>query len=359
MKKVKLLGALACASMLLAGCNGGNKESTEPSTDPSSSSVEPSSSSSEPVPAKSEWTDEEVDAIYEIMQFKFEGEKTQYFEFPCAYGLTLTEVNDESEYLLALGDKVEAKELEAYGELICGDDYGFVEVEAGVVQDIELIEEFVEGSVTVYEKNYFDDGYSHFPSAYGKVAVGQELKTKKIKVCATVSLTANDGAVFETSSGFDGSHYQTIMEYCGHAIFSLNDYPGLEEATTEAAYEAIIAEAMSYLVLPTVAQPEFIGVEDLGYTNPFSYGNVYSEYFHANDMFLIDGVTAEEVATYKDEILAAGYALVEGSDWEYSKTVEGKGTFTLGAHHMSGGEGEEAFSALQCEIDFVAPKASV
>jgi hypothetical protein len=356
MKKVKLLGALACASMLLAGCNGGNKESTEPTAEPTSSSAVPSSSSSEPVPTKSEWTDEEVDAIYKIMQWK--GEKTKYFEFPCAYGLTLTEVNDESEYLLALGDKVEAKELEAYGELICGDDYGFVAVEAGVVQDIELIEEFVEGSVTVYEKNYFDDGYSHFPSVYGKVAVGQELKTKKIKVCATVSLTANDGAVFEDNRGFDGSHYQTILQYCAQSIFLLNDYPGLEEATTEAEQEAIIAEAMSYLVLPTVAQPDFIGVEDLGYTNPFTYGNCYSQYFHANDMFVIDGATAEEVASYKDDILAAGYTLVEGSDWEYSKTVEGKGTFTLGAHHMHKDEGDEPFSMLQCEIDFVAPKVS-
>ena len=115
---------------------------------------------------------------------------------------------------------------------------------------------------------------------------------------------------------------------------------------------------MSYLVLPAVAAPEFIGVEDLGYTNPFTYGNAYSQYFHANDMFLIDGVTEEEVATYKDEILAAGYALIEGSEWEYSKTVEGKGTFTLGAHYKSDGEGEEAYSALQCEIDFVAPEAN-
>ena len=407
MKKVKLLGIGALAAFLLAGCNiggggGGGKSTTkidptsEPSktsaptsapsdssssqpsssvdpsssqpsssVDPSSSSA-PSSSSEPPAPSKEAWTAEESEFIQSALsddEYAFAG------DLPFAHGLTVDD--EEQSYVRAVGDVVSDDDVTAYGDSL-GADFELLDF---VPEDIVLLEAFEDDQASVYAYDY-SGGYI-MPAPQCMVAVGKEAGTGKLLVCATLTycgmpdadLNFDTGSIqyYSAEAAIYVSYYASYIPFENgypysipeQADYDVNGDGQLDDeeyaawlSAAQAAYNAAAAEAADYYVLPEFSC-DGVAFNDNQFMNPFTYGNVYSQYYWASTNVFYLFTDSAEYATWISNVEAAGYVQLEGDDdWIYAKEVEGVGTFLIGSNYMEGALGTG--DICQVYLDFEA-----
>lgn len=354
MKKVKLFGVLACSTMILAGCGGQTSSTTEP--------------------AKSEWTENEAAVIKDVLSYKDQSAGINYRgKLPFANGMSISsapaEGNDNA-YILAVGDKVTEAQLEAYGTLLEGDDYGFISYDE-IPEDIAYLEEFEDDTIYCY---YLDlnDSYFLFDRCV-VVAFGQQAETKKFQMIATqVETLWAEQMLYGTNFGYydleamsaEGKK-QMIDIYTSYvpALTCLaNGYPepaGWDDMTEE-QQEAAMAEIAANYSLLDISGYKTVSVNDTGFMYPFTYGNIYSELWAMSEYFFFSGCEATDFDDLKDDLInVKGFVQGTGDkEWLFTKEVADVGKFTLGAAYYAAGDFLESDNVIEIYYDFEAPKAS-
>jgi len=319
MKKVKLLLATSLIAVALAGCGQKGGSTSAPTTSaetPSSSAASssstpaPSSSSttsSEPAPSKTDWTQDEKDLMKATLEY----------DLPFAHGLTID--TDVDTAVVAVGDAVEAADVEAYAAEF--EELDFVEEtisydtkgKALNLGDVYEIADFAEDPY-FYRINSQQAGY--YP-VYGQVvAVGQD-EDGKLLVVTT-----------EWAAGFEN---QVSVDYGAYGINTTYPLSGYYEMFTSSAIyatcdsKATQAQVDAWCALFGTfesADADMIGVDDYQYEFPFTYGNIYSDKYQATQDMVIRGVTEAECTTYTDALVTAGYTEIPQTGYSIYRLVD-------------------------------------
>ena len=224
----------------------------------------------------------------------------------------------------------------------------------------------------VYYTKDINDNPGYLPNKVMSLAVGQEEGSNKLHFICTYSWFFLDSYGSNDGYGYKGSFAAEIMnDYYTWWLWAANDYPidaADPENPTEEEEDASYAEFCAQW--PTLAfnlvDDDIFLLDDHSYINPFTQGNLYSEFWHASyEGYLVQyastgSVLEDDYAALLLALEEAGFALYvdpesgEASEWEYVKENE-KGSFVFGAYYNAGMFGD--YPGLQVFVDYVAPEA--
>lgn len=307
MKKIYGLLGIALAAATLAGCD-------KKSEDPTGTT---GGSTKQPVPAHAEWTADEISTMNKILSYS----SSDLQVIPHAYNLALEELGDEDVALHAKGDYADASTLAGYAAIL--EEAGYVE--STITDDVYDVIDFKESVDPILFRKTLS-AESSFPVFDIVLAAGVDPESDRLSLAATVNLHFSDDefsntkggygqALFTTTASSGKTYYELYCDYFAKATIYINGPESMTQEEADAAADKFLLPSMSQ------STPTFLGVDDLAYMNPFSYGNPYSEEFGEEFHLYYAGFSAAEATTFGAELADEGYVKDEATSTKMEMEV--------------------------------------